>query len=228
MNTIRVNIGSGFNGLAGWVNLDNSVVARISKVKGAIKILVRLGLLPGEYANRAWPEIRIHDCRKGLPFEDNEIDAIYSSHFFEHVYRHEALFILQECFRTLKAGGTIRVALPDVGKIATAYVNGELETLKTRGLNDDIVPFGPCDFFVMQFFPVEMNGSKTPGFIKRVQEVALARHKWMYDAETFAALIGHAGFKDIAEMTHGQSKIEDAKLLDCKPETSFYLEAEKH
>jgi len=228
VNPIRVNIGSGFNGLNGWINLDNSIVARISKVKGLVRTLVRLRLLPDKYKKRTWPEIQIHDCRKGLPFRDNEVDAIYSSHFFEHVYRHEALFILQECFRTLRRGGTIRVALPDVKKIAWAYVHGETEALNTRKLRDDAVPFGLCDFFVMQFYPVELNGSEPPSFVKRLQEVALARHKWMYDAETFSTMMSRAGFKSIQEMRCGQSKIKDAKLLDHKPETSFFLEAEKH
>jgi hypothetical protein len=196
-------------------------------VKAIIRILVRFGLLPEKYRERKWPEIKIHDCRKGLPFKNGEVEVIYSSHFFEHVHRHEAFFILKDCFRTLKWGGTIRIALPDVKKIVWAYVNGDMSTLRTRDLTDDMVPFGLCDFLMMQFYPVELNESRPPGFIRKLQEVALARHKWMYDAHTFTTMMERAGFSAIEEKECGESRIEEAALLDLKPETTFYLEADK-
>lgn len=47
---LKVNLGSGFQGLPDWVNLDNSIVARASRVPGLIPLLVRLRLLPAGYA----------------------------------------------------------------------------------------------------------------------------------------------------------------------------------
>lgn len=227
MSGTRVNIGSGFNGLEGWINLDNSVVARLSKIGVVIKCLVRIGLLPMRYRARKWPPIKTHDCRKGLPFENGTVDVIYSSHFFEHVYRSEALFILRECERSLKKGGIMRVVLPDVKKITRAYLNKGLDILNRTEQVDKVVPFGLCDYFVMQFYPAELNGAETPSVVTKIQERALARHKWMYDSHTFAQLMAHAGFDQVVEMECGQSKIEEAGILDQKAETSFFLETEK-
>ena len=45
------------------------------------------------------------DLTKRLPFDDGSVDAVYSSHLFEHIYYSDAEAILQECHRVLKPGG---------------------------------------------------------------------------------------------------------------------------
>jgi len=48
-----------------------------------------------------------------LPFDDNCIEYIFSEHFFEHLFFDEALALLKECYRVLKAFGVIRTCVPD-------------------------------------------------------------------------------------------------------------------
>ena len=48
-----------------------------------------------------------------LPFEDNNIDYIFSEHFFEHLFFDEALALFKECHRILKPGCLIRTCVPD-------------------------------------------------------------------------------------------------------------------
>jgi predicted SAM-dependent methyltransferase len=62
-----------------------------------------------------------------LPFGDNECDAVYHSHVLEHLRPEEAARLLAECFRVLKPGGTLRIAVPDLEGIARHY----LHTLET-------------------------------------------------------------------------------------------------
>src|SRR3989339_897550 len=111
---IKVNLGSGFVGLEGWLNYDNSIVARFSKIPCLIRFCVRLGILPTGYLNVRWPPVILHDCRKGIPLKDSSVDFIYTSHFFEHLYRYEVFALLKECYRVLKPSGKIRIVIPDI------------------------------------------------------------------------------------------------------------------
>src|SRR6266576_6947071 len=68
------------------------------------------------------PHVQIHDVRKGLPFLDDTFDVVYHSHLLEHLPRESALPFSQECYRVLKRGGIIRVAVPDLERIARLYL----------------------------------------------------------------------------------------------------------
>ncbi len=74
------------------------------------------------------------DLRQGLPFPDACLEAIYSSHFFEHLGYDEGQSLLRECLRTLKPGGTFSICVPNAALYIAAYLNqGHLEKL-TRHL----------------------------------------------------------------------------------------------
>ena len=51
--------------------------------------------------------------------DDNSVDLIYTSHVLEHFGRHEFRNVLEECYRVLKKGGTLRVSVPDFESIVT-------------------------------------------------------------------------------------------------------------
>lgn len=77
-------------------------------------------------ASYAGPHVRIHNVCKGLPFPDETFDAVYHSHLLEHLPREAASPFTQECYRVLKGGGVIRIAVPDLERIARLYL-GSLE-----------------------------------------------------------------------------------------------------
>src|SRR5437773_9968167 len=54
------------------------------------------------------------DVRKGIPFPDQAFDVAYHSHFLEHLPKKDASAFLKECYRVLKAGGILRVVVPDL------------------------------------------------------------------------------------------------------------------
>jgi len=60
------------------------------------------------------------DLREPLPFPDNSIDAIYSSHVLEHFSYLELMRLLKDCLRVLKSGGMFSACVPD----AEIYING--------------------------------------------------------------------------------------------------------
>ena len=52
----------------------------------------------------------IRDIERGLPFSDQTVDAIYASHFLEHV--RDLNFVMNECWRVLKIGGVMEISVP--------------------------------------------------------------------------------------------------------------------
>ena len=194
---VKINLGSGFVGLRDWINYDNSIVARISKHKWLLNILVNLGFLPKKFAEVKWPPITTQDCRKNIPLKDNSVDFVYTSHFLEHLYRFETIRVIKECFRVMKSGATIRIALPDMDKIIKLYLNRD----KKFGFDahDNKIAYTPADILSSHFYAYEWNQSKKPGLITRLQELFLRRHKWMYTAESMINLLKHIGFKNIKD-----------------------------
>lgn len=63
-----------------------------------------------------------HDLRKGIPFPDCSFDFVYHSHVLEHFTKKEAELLLQECYRVLRPQGILRVAVPDLEKLAKTYL----------------------------------------------------------------------------------------------------------
>ena len=61
-----------------------------------------------------------------LPFNDNSVYLIYSSHVLEYFDRDEVLNVLTEWKRVLKPGGTLRIAVPDFELMCNLYTNGDI------------------------------------------------------------------------------------------------------
>lgn len=68
------------------------------------------------------PHIDIQGPVDDLPFAaDGSVELIYASHVLEHFGRHELDHVLREWFRVLKAGGILRVAVPDFEAVVERY-----------------------------------------------------------------------------------------------------------
>ncbi|MEO8149864.1 MAG: methyltransferase domain-containing protein [Bacteroidia bacterium] len=63
-----------------------------------------------------------HNLLKGIPFNDFEFDAVYHSHVLEHFSKEDGKQFIAECYRVLKPGGIIRVAVPDLEQIVKNYL----------------------------------------------------------------------------------------------------------
>lgn len=58
---------------------------------------------------------------KGIPFPSDYFDAVYHSHLLEHFSKKDALKFTEECYRVLKTGGIIRVAVPNLESVVENY-----------------------------------------------------------------------------------------------------------
>jgi len=70
-----------------------------------------------------------HNLLAGVPFDSNTFEVAYHSHVLEHFLKPDAEHFISECFRVLKSGGVLRVAIPDLEQIARNYVKYLEESL---------------------------------------------------------------------------------------------------
>lgn len=66
--------------------------------------------------------VQAYDLREGVPFADNSFDVVYHSNILEHFQKDAAKRFVQECIRVLKKGGILRIATPDLRRIAQEYL----------------------------------------------------------------------------------------------------------
>jgi len=67
-------------------------------------------------------EVQEFDLNKKLPFKDNTIDVVYSSHVLEHFSKDKAPVFLDECYRILRPEGIIRIVVPDLEQLMKNYI----------------------------------------------------------------------------------------------------------
>ena len=63
----------------------------------------------------------VHDVRTLPMFSDGEVGLIYASHVLEYFDWFEVIGVLREWNRVLKAGGTLRLAVPDFEALVWLY-----------------------------------------------------------------------------------------------------------
>lgn len=67
--------------------------------------------------NPAYEPDLVSDCDRGLPFADDSLTFVNSDNSLEHL-RHP-YFVLEECFRCLRPGGTMRLVVPNLHYLPT-------------------------------------------------------------------------------------------------------------
>jgi predicted SAM-dependent methyltransferase len=72
------------------------------------------------------PGVVAHNLLEGIPFEDAAFDIVYHSHVLEHFSKKDGQKFINECYRVLKPGGIIRIAVPDLEQLTKEYL-GNLE-----------------------------------------------------------------------------------------------------
>lgn len=66
---------------------------------------------------------------KGLPYQDESVDLVFSSCLLEHFDLNQTSFFLDEIFRCLKKDGIVRIVVPDLENICKEYLK-QLENVK--------------------------------------------------------------------------------------------------
>jgi predicted SAM-dependent methyltransferase len=144
------------------------------------------------------------DLAKPLPFPDNSVEKIYSSHVLEHFYFSDLVRLLSECRRVLKPAGVFSASVPNARIYIEAYARPE--------------SFDPAIY--CRHAPAYNYNSK----IDYLNYMAYmdGHHRYMFDEENIIAILGKAGFRN-ARLRDFDSEI-DTQQRDFQ---SIYVQAEK-
>ena len=118
------------------------------------------------------------DLRGGIPFADNRVERIYSSHTFEHLTFNEGQALLHDCFRALVPGGSMSICVPNARMYIDSYISG-------NALPDEYYGWRPA-----------FNSSSA---IDAVNYVAYmdGHHKYLFDQENLEARLSAVGFVNV-------------------------------
>jgi len=209
----RLNLGCGHNAVDGWDNYDRSPMMIMRKLPLLRTVLLKAKVLHAEHMN-TWPENIIRrDLSKPLPYADATAEAVYSSHMLEHLYLDDARALLAECFRVLRPGGIIRLAVPD----------GEQWAKDLLAAGED--PGGVAGLKFQEMLRAHPNAK--PMGRRKVAFVAGSNwHKWQPTRGLVRQMFADTGFVDFKELPFRTGESPDLDKVELR-EDSMFFEAKK-
>jgi predicted SAM-dependent methyltransferase len=160
---LKLNIGTGVHVLPGWFNVDFQP------------------FYPGQY---------FMDATVQFPFPDLSFDFIRSEHMIEHIPYLDGMHMLRECYRVMRPGGVIRVATPDLKKLAKLY--DEPLSVAQRAYVDAVFKQWRHDY----------QSAEVGVAINNIFEFG---HRFVYDSGTLGEALCKAGFEGVVESRPGHS-----------------------
>ena len=118
------------------------------------------------------------DLNNGIPFPNESVKKIYSSHFFEHLTYKEGQKLLDDCYRVLVKGGEFSICVPNAKIYIDAYINSELDNNKFITWEHAYNNTTKIDYINYMAY---MDGV----------------HKYMFDKENLIHILSNKGFKDV-------------------------------
>lgn len=132
-----------------------------------------------------------YDLRTSLPFDNESVDVIYTSHVLEHFSKCFAPKFLQECYRILKPQGIIRVIVPDLEQLMRNYIkfldgakNGDKDSqekyewtmielfdqMVRNHSGGEMLNYWKQNPMPQEAFVIERTGSEVKNVIKKIRE----------------------------------------------------------
>jgi len=178
-------------------------------LKGSRPIKLELGA--GDRSMEGWISVDMCDnCALNLdltapiPFPDNSVSMIYSSHVLEHFTYSELIKLIGECLRVLKPGGVFSASVPH----ARIYLNAYHDP-------DKFNPETYCRYKAAYNYNSKIDYVNYMAYMD-------GHHKYMFDEENIIVILKKAGFKHV--MLRDFDKTLD---LEVRNYQSIYVQAEK-
>ena len=240
-----INLACGTRTNSNWTNLDFSPYTRLAKRLWLAKFLHSIRIVSDtryERLKKLDPEIVHYNLLRSVPFANDSFDVVYHSHFLEHLDRHIAPMFLSECKRILKAGGIMRVVLPDLNMLINRYTDSfarlEKSEQKAGNLHESVIH----DIFDQMVRTVPTGTAHQNRILCTIERFIRGNaksvgelHRWMYDRFTLRKLLIDCDFTNVKEVNANTSAINSWSSygLDTAPDgtphhpDSLYMEAQK-
>lgn len=132
------------------------------------------------------------DARRRFPFPARSIDYYFTEHMIEHVDYVAGRHALQQMFLTLKPGGCIRIATPDLQKVlALNAAPVDADSVESR--------------YIRSLRPPAVRISRDRPSFAINNLISGSGHRFVYDADTLQDSLAEVGFIDIRRRKIGES-----------------------
>jgi SAM-dependent methyltransferase len=157
-----------------------------------------------------------------LPYDDNSVDVIFTSHTLEHIYPQRLEFVLGELHRVLKEGtGLLRVSVPDIAAAVQAYHAKDYSFFYNSdvGYYDPEAPIG--GLLAAWFYSTRVF--KDPE-LKQGEG-----HVHCFDYDYLVYWLRRVGFRQIRRSAYQRSVLPELRSpeFDRYPHDSLFVEAVK-
>ena len=189
-------------------------------------------------------------AKQKLPFQDECAALIFSSHCLEHLSDEDALFTLDECYRIMKPGGLIRIAVPDMDRAFAAYRRNDHEFFDRGGVtcSGEDIEGKLVSFFASYRFGDYIGGPKVAGEEVRKMLREMDKHefcRWCvcqipedaahtghvnaFDFAKMRRFLGKSGFAEVERSAYRRSSslMMRGGAFDVRSAVSLYIEARK-
>ena len=171
---------------------------------------------------RSSADINLDITKSKLPYEDEAVSVIFTSHTLEHIYPHQLKFVLSEFYRVLKPEkGLLRIGVPDINLAIRAYMSQDYGFFRTSEVSvfDKDVPIGgllASWFYSTRVFadPELKHGDG---------------HVHCFDYEYLAFWLRKTGFRRVWRSAYRQSILPELRgeAFDRHPNDTLFVEALK-
>jgi len=162
-------------------------------------------------------DVKVNISCTALPFEDDTVSIIFTSHMLEHIYPKDINFVLSEFYRVLKPKGLLRIIVPDIKQASEAYVKNDIEFFHKADMSyrNPKEPIG--GLFCNWVYSIKKQPSITNGHVN------------CFDMEYMSFLLKNVGFKDIVQSGWKNSSLEELRTtaFDRHRIGSLFMEAIK-
>ncbi len=119
-----------------------------------------------------------HNILQGIPFDNNLFDVVYHSHVLEHFHKKDGEEFIKECYRVLKPGGIIRIAIPDLEKIIENYTT-LLNKLKANP--SDLYLQACYDWIMLEMYDQTVRNSSGGSMLEFLSQEQIINEKFVIE-----------------------------------------------
>ncbi len=154
---------------------------------------------------------KIYGDLNNIGLKSEVCDLIFISHTLEHIPHLQIQRVLSEINRVMKKNATIRILVPNLKKIAKAYVKKDKKFFK-KAIDEDHSIRTDLGYGGMFMNFIVSPGQDTVLLNRNLNKfISGYAHLYSYDFEMMKILLSKTGFKNIKEAKFCKSKYNDFK-----------------
>jgi len=194
---LYVQYGCGRCAPSGWLNFDASPTLRFERIPV-------VGRLYTKNASRFPDNAHYGDVVRGLPIKFDSCSGIFCSHVLEHLPLADVDRALQNTFCYLRRGGTFRLVVPDLERLARDYLASDSVDAANR-------------FMESTGLGLLVRPRSLVGFVK--SWLGNSAHLWMWDEKSMTERLIQQGFRAVRRCSFGDA--EDAMFNEVEDKDRF-------